>query len=84
MKSQYRDLINRASKILDSHNEMNTAAIEQEHDELKLKFDVAEAELIEREDECDTDSEDLSEALKAIMKVSDVRAYHSGFSVTQL
>jgi hypothetical protein len=84
MKPQYKDLIERANKVVEGHHEMNHGAVAQEFADLKAKFDVVEEELVEREDECETDSEDLTEALRAINGVSDVLEYHTGGLTTQL
>lgn len=84
MKKHIQDLINRAHQTAENHHQMEHAAIAQEHDDLKAKLILAEAELIEREDECDADSEDLSKAIEAVNKVSDVMEYHHGGGATQL
>jgi len=83
MKSQYKDLIERSNRILSDHHDMDANAIAQEHGLLQAKLVLAEDELIEREDECETDDKHLSEAIVAVNKVSDVREMHTGGSTTQ-
>ena len=82
MKPYIQDVINRANLVTEGHNEMVLSSIAQEHDDLKAKLVVFEAELIQREDECESDSDDLSEAIKAVGRVSDVREYHHGSLAT--
>jgi hypothetical protein len=62
---------------------MEFPAIVRELEDLKEKVELAEAELIEREDECEADSEALSQAIEAINKVGDVLEYHTGGLTTQ-
>jgi len=63
MKKQFKDLIERANKTMENHHEMDASSIALELKDLKDKAELAEAELIEREDECDADSEALSKAI---------------------
>lgn len=83
MKIQYQDLIERATRTIESHTEMELPSIVRELDDLKAKVELAEAELISREDECEADSEALSKAIEAINKVGDVLEYHTGGLTTQ-
>jgi len=84
MKPQYKDIITRATLVSDGHHEMEFGAIKQELADLQAKALIAEEELIEREDECEVDSEDISTAIEAIQKVQDVAEYHTGGVATQL
>jgi hypothetical protein len=83
MKPQYKDIITRATFVFEGHHEMEFGSIKQELADLEAKLLIAEEELIEREDECEADSEDISTAIKAIQAVQDVAEYHHG-SLAQL
>ena len=83
MKKQYTDLIERANKTAENHHEMEHSSIARELEDLHTKAELAEAELIEREDECEADSEALSKAIEAINKVRDALECHRGGGATQ-
>jgi hypothetical protein len=83
MKKQFKYLIERANKTVENHHEMDAPSIALELKDLKANADLAEAELIVREDECEADSEALSKAIEAINKVRDALEYHRGGGATQ-
>jgi len=84
MKPQYQDIITRANLVSEGHHEMEFGSIKQELADLEAKQIVAEAELIEREDECEEDSKDMEAAIVAIQAVQNVAEYHTGGVATQL
>lgn len=78
MKPQYQDIITLSAKVCEEHNDMEFGSIKQHIAELQSKFEIAQEEIWDRENECADDLEDLAKAEKAIEAVRDAAEYHTG------
>lgn len=76
MKPQYEEIITLAAKVCEEHNDMEFGSIRQHVADLQDKFDVAQEEIWDRENECADDLDDLEKAKKAVSAVQDVSEYH--------